>query len=116
MLRKYFCAALVLILGLVAQSRAGYAIAVDPVKDGGTGYARMPLPTHRVGPELILFSRVSADLFPDCETDEAQFIPVIVYVFLPSSEKESATMIAEVACVRKAPRVRPHAVSFPPSS
>jgi hypothetical protein len=114
MLRKYLCAALMLMLGIVAQSRASHAIAVDPLRNSDAGHVRMPLPTHRIGPELILFSQVAADLFPDCEADDAELVPVIIYIFLPSSEEESAVIVAEVACVKKELPVSSHPASFSP--
>jgi len=116
MLCKSICIMLFLLLGLITGSQIIYATAIDPARDLGPTYERLPFAKGSVGPELILLNVIPAGLFPDCEADDSGLLPIIVYVFLPSRAGEPVAMIAELACRRAIPWEIPTDVSSTPLS
>lgn len=107
---------LVILAVVMSKNSLGHALAIDPSKDVASGYVRKPLPTHPIGPEGVFFSTIPATWFPDCKTDDAGRLPVIVYVFSPRHLGESAGMIAEVVCIPGVSHELLHETRFTPHS
>lgn len=114
MLQRLISTTLLLISALLIPHRTGYALAIDPARNVEQQQTRLPLPIRTVGPTLILFGIASAELFPECEAADFAPLPVIMHIFVPSEEGESAIMIAEVVCIEKTPQKAPQEISFDP--
>lgn len=110
--QKIICTSLLVMSAILMSHRIGYALAIDPARNVEQRQTRLPLPMRTVGPTLILFGVAPAEMFPECEADDFDLLPIIMHVFVPSEEGESAIMIAEVVCIEKTPQAAPQEISF----